>query len=172
MGKCTRPLSVEIGRVEAGLRTGDLQLPWPEEANRQLTSRLVNLHFAPTQQSQRNLLEEGIDGKRIPESERARAGWARVEGTVEVHLIEPQEYLPFGYLMTRSGLIASSCAQWREGVDQVVRVRSARVHIRRQQVSLAASGDQPFAQAAQLGRPYFVGAAQADVGDGRFNLQQ
>ncbi len=40
---------IPIGHVEAGLRSGDLNAPWPEEANRTLISRLATLHFAPTQ---------------------------------------------------------------------------------------------------------------------------
>ncbi|WP_322619018.1 non-hydrolyzing UDP-N-acetylglucosamine 2-epimerase [Arenimonas daejeonensis] len=51
---------VAIGHVEAGLRTGDLQAPWPEEANRRLTAPLTSLHFAPTEQSRANLLAENL----------------------------------------------------------------------------------------------------------------
>lgn len=51
---------IPFGHVEAGLRTGDLQAPWPEEANRVLTSRLAALHFAPTETARENLLREGI----------------------------------------------------------------------------------------------------------------
>lgn len=51
---------IPVGHVEAGLRTGNLQAPWPEEANRVLTSRLARLHFAPTATSRDNLLREGI----------------------------------------------------------------------------------------------------------------
>lgn len=51
---------VAIGHVEAGLRTGDLLSPWPEEGNRRLISSIANLHFAPTQWSADNLLREGI----------------------------------------------------------------------------------------------------------------
>lgn len=51
---------VPIGHVEAGLRTGDLQAPWPEEANRRLTAPLCALHFAPTDIARANLLAEGI----------------------------------------------------------------------------------------------------------------
>lgn len=54
-----------IGHVEAGLRTGDLQAPWPEEANRRLTGVLTELHFAPTATAQQNLLKEGVDPSRI-----------------------------------------------------------------------------------------------------------
>lgn len=49
-----------VGHVEAGLRTGDLYSPWPEEANRKLTGALARLHFAPTAASRDNLLRENI----------------------------------------------------------------------------------------------------------------
>ncbi len=49
---------IAVGHVEAGLRTGDLLSPWPEEANRQITGVLANYHFAPTSTSQKNLLQE------------------------------------------------------------------------------------------------------------------
>ena len=56
---------IEVAHVEAGLRTHNLYSPWPEEANRQLTSILVKYHFAPTQESQENLLQENINPKNI-----------------------------------------------------------------------------------------------------------
>ena len=56
---------VKIGHVEAGLRTGDLQSPWPEEANRQMTGVLANYHFAPTVTSEENLLRENKDSRKI-----------------------------------------------------------------------------------------------------------
>ncbi|WP_296283150.1 non-hydrolyzing UDP-N-acetylglucosamine 2-epimerase [uncultured Acinetobacter sp.] len=49
----------KIGHVEAGLRTNDIYSPWPEEGNRQLTGVLANYHFAPTETSEQNLLDEG-----------------------------------------------------------------------------------------------------------------
>jgi len=49
---------IKVGHVEAGLRTGDLYSPWPEEANRQITAVLTNYHFVPTLKSQENLIEE------------------------------------------------------------------------------------------------------------------
>ena len=51
---------VAIGHVEAGLRTGDMTSPWPEEANRRLTAPLAHLHFAPTDLAARNLVAEGM----------------------------------------------------------------------------------------------------------------
>lgn len=56
---------IDVGHVEAGLRTGNLYSPWPEEANRAMTTRLARWHFAPTEESRRNLLAEGIDDSRI-----------------------------------------------------------------------------------------------------------
>ncbi len=52
---------IPVAHVEAGLRTGNLYSPWPEEGNRKLTGVLANLHFAPTDTSKANLLREGVD---------------------------------------------------------------------------------------------------------------
>ena len=49
---------IPVGHIEAGLRTGDIYSPWPEEANRKLTGALTKYHFAPTETSQNNLLAE------------------------------------------------------------------------------------------------------------------
>jgi len=51
---------IPIGHVEAGLRTGNLKAPWPEEANRRLTGVIADLHFPPTTKSRDNLLREGV----------------------------------------------------------------------------------------------------------------
>ena len=56
---------IPVGHVEAGLRTGDLSQPFPEEMNRLMTSHLASLHFAPTKQSADNLVREGISKDRI-----------------------------------------------------------------------------------------------------------
>ncbi|MEN8428424.1 UDP-N-acetylglucosamine 2-epimerase (non-hydrolyzing) [Acinetobacter towneri] len=56
---------IAVGHVEAGLRTGDIYSPWPEEANRKLTGALTTYHFAPTQSSYNNLIKENIDPKNI-----------------------------------------------------------------------------------------------------------
>ena len=52
---------IPIGHVEAGLRTGNIYSPWPEEMNRKLTSCIARYHFPPTETSKKNLLEEGVD---------------------------------------------------------------------------------------------------------------
>ncbi len=176
---------IAVGHVEAGLRTGNLYFPWPEEGNRKLTGALAKMHFAPTEQSKQNLLKEGINSndivvtgntvidallmvkQKLEVNDQLRIsldkqfqflrssarlvlitghrresfgdGFERIChairdlasqfpqddflypvhlnphvrepvnrmlcGFVNVHLIEPQEYLPFVYLMTRSHVI-------------------------------------------------------------------
>lgn len=56
---------IPVAHVEAGLRTGDLYSPWPEEANRKLTGALARYHFAPTDTACNNLLREGVDRAKI-----------------------------------------------------------------------------------------------------------
>ncbi|WP_218354457.1 non-hydrolyzing UDP-N-acetylglucosamine 2-epimerase [Alteromonas lipotrueiana] len=56
---------IPVGHVEAGLRTGNIYSPWPEEANRKLTGALTSLHFAPTTKSQNNLIAESVPGKSV-----------------------------------------------------------------------------------------------------------
>ncbi|OIM99623.1 UDP-N-acetylglucosamine 2-epimerase [Idiomarina sp. MD25a] len=56
---------IPVGHVEAGLRTNNLYSPWPEEANRQLTGRLAQWHFAPTVRNQNALLSELVDENNI-----------------------------------------------------------------------------------------------------------
>lgn len=51
---------IEVGHIEAGLRTGDIYSPWPEEANRRLTGVLTKYHFAPTDVSKQNLIRENF----------------------------------------------------------------------------------------------------------------
>lgn len=175
---------VPVGHVEAGLRTGDLRAPWPEEANRRLTAPLSALHFAPTETARDNLLAEGVpdasisvtgntvidallavvarihaspglagglaagfpfldDGKRLVlvtghRRENFGAGFQQICDALRtlserddvqivypvhlnpnvqepvkrlladrgnIHLIPPQDYLPFVYLMTRAHLL-------------------------------------------------------------------
>lgn len=56
---------IPVGHVEAGLRTGNLLSPWPEEANRKLTGVLAATHFAPTERARQNLLAENVPDDRI-----------------------------------------------------------------------------------------------------------
>jgi UDP-N-acetylglucosamine 2-epimerase (non-hydrolysing) len=56
---------IKVGHVEAGLRTGNINAPWPEEMNRMLTRCLTQYHFAPTSLSKNNLLKENVDEQTI-----------------------------------------------------------------------------------------------------------
>ena len=57
--------SIRVGHVEAGLRTGNLASPWPEEANRRLTAVVASRHYAPTRRARAALLKEGHDAESI-----------------------------------------------------------------------------------------------------------
>ena len=56
---------IDVGHIEAGLRTHDIYSPFPEEINRQLTSRMTKYHFAPTQKAKENLVDEDIKSENI-----------------------------------------------------------------------------------------------------------
>ena len=56
---------IPVGHVEAGLRTGDIYSPFPEEMNRKLTGSIADMHFSPTSTSKGNLLRENVDEKNI-----------------------------------------------------------------------------------------------------------
>jgi UDP-N-acetylglucosamine 2-epimerase (non-hydrolysing) len=58
-------LGIKVGHIEAGLRTYNKKAPFPEEINRQLTSKIVDLHFTPTNEATQNLLNENISQKNI-----------------------------------------------------------------------------------------------------------
>lgn len=58
-------LRIPVGHVEAGLRTNNIYAPWPEEMNRQITSRISSFHFAPTENAKLNLLKEGVNEHKI-----------------------------------------------------------------------------------------------------------
>lgn len=56
---------IPVAHVEAGLRTKNIYLPWPEEANRKLTTAITKMHFSPTKRSKLNLLREGVQDNDI-----------------------------------------------------------------------------------------------------------
>lgn len=56
---------IPVGHVEAGLRTGNIFAPWPEEMNRKLAGAISTYHFAPTETSRTNLLREGVDPAQV-----------------------------------------------------------------------------------------------------------
>ena len=78
--------NIPVAHVEAGLRTGDIDSPFPEELNRTLIGRITKWHFAPTKLAEKNLVSEGIDpssvymvGNTVVDSiEMIRKGWRNV----------------------------------------------------------------------------------------------
>jgi len=56
---------IAVGHVEAGLRTGNIYSPWPEEGNRKLTGGIADRHYAPTEESQNNLLAENVPQDKV-----------------------------------------------------------------------------------------------------------
>ena len=85
---------IPVGHVEAGLRTGNLQSPWPEEANRVLADRICHWHFAPTQRAADSLLGEGCEPSRVVVTGNTVIDallWmrARVDGLPDEEVTEP-----------------------------------------------------------------------------------
>jgi UDP-N-acetylglucosamine 2-epimerase (non-hydrolysing) len=58
-------VGIPVGHVEAGLRSNDKRVPWPEEVNRKLTATIADLHFAPSKKAWRNLVNEGVPAQKI-----------------------------------------------------------------------------------------------------------
>lgn len=56
---------IPVAHVEAGLRTGDMHSPWPEEMNRRVVSVFADMHFAPTSMAKSNLINEGVNGEQV-----------------------------------------------------------------------------------------------------------
>jgi UDP-N-acetylglucosamine 2-epimerase (non-hydrolysing) len=225
---------IPVGHVEAGLRTGNLYSPWPEEANRRLTGALARLHFAPTPVSRDNLLRENVPAERIVVTGntvidallRVRAklegdaalqqrfaaqfpflragarmllitghrrenfgdGFERIcraiatlarrhpdldlvypvhlnpnvrepvqrllSGIANVHLVEPQDYLPFVYLMTRSTVILTDSG----GIQEEAPALGKPVLVMRD------TTERP--EAIEAGTARLVGTDEASIADG------
>lgn len=56
---------IDVGHVEAGLRTGNIYSPWPEEINRRFTALVARYHFAPTENAAKNLIDEGVSKENV-----------------------------------------------------------------------------------------------------------
>ena len=98
---------IKVGHVEAGLRTGNLYSPWPEEANRKLTGAITHYHFAPTQTAAENLLRENVSPDSIHVT-----GNTVIDALLTVHgklsadsALRQQFEAQFGYLQDNKKLI-------------------------------------------------------------------
>jgi UDP-N-acetylglucosamine 2-epimerase (non-hydrolysing) len=86
-------LNIPVAHVEAGLRTGNMLAPFPEEANRSLVARLATFHFAPTETAKQNLVNEGIDSSKIWVTGNTVID-ALLEVRQKVHECDPIEWSP------------------------------------------------------------------------------
>lgn len=62
---CAYHKKIRVAHVEAGLRSGNIYSPWPEEGNRSLVAKLASFHFSPTERNKKNLIAEGIEENKI-----------------------------------------------------------------------------------------------------------
>lgn len=93
---------IPVVHLEAGLRTGDIYSPFPEEVNRRLTSPLAALHLAPTATSKANLLREGIDEATIP-----------VTGNTVIDALQWTTHQPVEFTDPRVGEVVASAKDGR-----------------------------------------------------------
>lgn len=92
---------VPVAHVEAGLRTGNLAGPWPEEGYRRMIAPIADLHFAPTERARQNLLAEGIDPDRVH-----LTGNTVVDALIAVRA-----------LIANSPATSQRLAEWRQGIS-------------------------------------------------------
>lgn len=112
---------IPVGHVEAGLRTGDLSAPFPEEANRVLADRLTTYHFAPTPRSRDRLLEEGLPPERITVTGNTVIDallWVRDNLSAQPTAAERQAYGSVAALMDNDARIVLVTGHRRESFGQ------------------------------------------------------
>lgn len=97
---------IPVAHVEAGLRTGNLYSPWPEEGNRKLTGTLATLHFAPTQTSRDNLQREGITGGVTVTGNTVIDALLKVVAKLDTNLVSAEQYQQqFSFLRPGSKMV-------------------------------------------------------------------
>jgi len=114
---------IKIGHIEAGLRTGDIHSPWPEEANRQITGVLANYHFAPTVVSKENLIKENKDNKSIVVTgntviDALFLALEKIKNNEVLELQIKQQILDFGYKIDKNRKIILVTGHRRENHGQ------------------------------------------------------
>ncbi|WP_339741529.1 UDP-N-acetylglucosamine 2-epimerase (non-hydrolyzing) [uncultured Maricaulis sp.] len=107
---------IPVGHVEAGLRSGDLRHPFPEEGFRKLISPIADLHFAPTRAAARNLTDEGISSGKVRMTGNTVIDAVQMVGSMEIHpraldRLRPEERLVLVTLHRREN--------WDDGVAGV-----------------------------------------------------
>lgn len=97
---------IPVAHIEAGLRTGDIYSPWPEEMNRLITGRIATYNFAPTPLSKQNLLKENVDDSKITVTGNTvidALHWVvnKISSNADLAKSLKQEMLSFGYDVSR-----------------------------------------------------------------------
>lgn len=97
---------IPVAHIEAGLRTGDIYSPWPEEMNRLITGRIATYNFAPTPLSKQNLLKENVDDSKITVTGNTvidALHWVvnKISSNADLAKYLKQEMLSFGYDVSR-----------------------------------------------------------------------
>jgi UDP-N-acetylglucosamine 2-epimerase (non-hydrolysing) len=111
---------IPVGHVEAGLRTGDITSPFPEEANRQLVGRIASYHFSATEKNKENLLNEGVNPSSI-----AVVGNTVIDAllaTVNKPFSYPEELKP---IIERKKKIILMTTHRRENLEQLTGIYTA-----------------------------------------------
>lgn len=115
---------IPVGHVEAGLRTHNVYSPWPEEMNRQITTRIASLHLAPTQLSKQNLLKEGVAEDKI---------WIVGNTVIDaLHIVlkrintDKKIEQEIQLVLSDMGLSASLLSEWKQGKRRLVLITGHR----------------------------------------------
>jgi UDP-N-acetylglucosamine 2-epimerase (non-hydrolysing) len=103
---------IPVGHVEAGLRTGNLRAPFPEEANRVIVTHLSDLHFAPTLTSRANLIREGISPHRI---------FVTGNTVIDSLLLAAREDVPIGVALDARKRLILVTAHRRDSIGEPLR---------------------------------------------------
>jgi UDP-N-acetylglucosamine 2-epimerase (non-hydrolysing) len=115
---------INIGHVEAGLRTFDKYFPYPEEMNRKLTGSLTDMHFAPTEGSKANLLREGVDENKVVVT--GNTVIDAMNFTVkENYIFETEELNNIDYSRKVILVTAHRRENWGEGIDNICKALKA-----------------------------------------------
>lgn len=125
---------IKVGHVEAGLRTGNLYSPWPEEGNRKVTGHLAEWHFAPTERARQNLLAENIPAERIFVTGNSVIDallWVR-DRIVQDHQLEAELTQSYPYLDANRPLVLVTCHRRESFGSGFERICQALAQIARQ----------------------------------------